>query len=108
MTIVPAVDRSTSIFRRICRIEFPDTTRCNFGFEVATILKVVAAETQPYEFPVIGEQTAPLDQNCFVYPTPVENACWESFIRVAFDADNAAEWDVEFVPIKDRCEHLIL
>ena len=45
------------------------------------------------------------DQNSFLYPNSIENACWASFISSAFDAEDS---DVEYVPIQNRSEHQIL
>src|SRR4051812_48929864 len=76
--------------------------------KVDTIPKAVTVATQPYEFHSAREQSPSPDQSSLLYPTSAEKACWDSFLSVAAEADNSTDGDVEYIPIKDRCEHLML
>ena len=76
--------------------------------EVDTIPKAVTVASHPFESHSTGEQSPSLNQSSLFYPSTIEDACWDSFIKLAFDADTQADWDVEYVPIKNRCDHLIL
>ena len=71
------------------------------------MVKAMAGATHPYYFRVAGEESPSPDQSSWFYPSAAEDACWDSFVRNAFEADTAEE-DVKYEPIKNRCEHLML
>jgi hypothetical protein len=90
--------------RRVLGVEYPD--KCHALRLIQS--QPVAVEFRPYEFHSAGEQPPSSDHSSLLYPSSVENACWESYISLALSADTSEDWDVEYVPIRNRCEHLII
>jgi acyl-CoA thioesterase FadM len=65
----------------------------------------MALQARPYCFQV--DDSPQDDRNLFFYPRSVENACWESFVTMALGS-TLNEQGIEFVPVRERCEHLTM
>ena len=66
----------------------------------------MAAEVRPYNFEADETHSCHEDRGIFFYPRSVENACWDSFLRMALKSAPSENPDIEYVPMKERCEHL--
>ena len=62
-------------------------------------------QTHPYCFQTDAAHQG--DRSSYVYPRSVENACWDSFVRIAL-GPSLNEQDIEFVVVRERCDHLII